>query len=147
MRVLFFSTVGTNESCQLFSLVKWSHVPLVTSTSTKWLIAILSGIHSAYYFVLNVKWSHVPLVTSTSTKWLIAILWGIHSAYYFGVNPSRRKGSQQYRLSTIDAHAVTLFHRELDYTTETTLTCRGVIAACSCELSYRLQGLWSYFWG
>ena len=54
---------------------------------------------------------------------------------------TRGKGQQQCRLSTIDACAVTLFQSEVYYKTETTLTCRGVIAACSCELSYRLQRL------
>lgn len=32
-------------------------------------------------------------------------------------------------------------HELLKFKTETTLTCRGVIAAYSCELSYRLQRL------
>jgi hypothetical protein len=60
---------------------------------------------------------------------------------YKFLNTHRRKGMQQYRLSTINAHAVTLFHREVDYKTETRLTCLGVIATCSCELSYRMQRL------
>ena len=45
------------------------------------------------------------------------------------------------------ADAVTLFHRDVYYKIETTLTCRGVIAACSCAVwpvVYRLQRLWLY---
>ena len=59
----------------------------------------------------------------------------------------RRKGLQQYRLSAIDAHAVTPFHRDVDYKTETTLTCRGVIGAnCrtgwrDCDLTLRVKAL------
>ena len=48
----------------------------------------------------------------------------------------RRKGLQRYRLYAIDAHAVNLFHRDVDFKTETTLTCRGVIGA-NCRTGWR----------
>jgi hypothetical protein len=45
------------------------------------------------------------------------------------------------RYCSCNMHAVTLFRSEVYYKTVFTLTCRGLIAACSCELSYRQQTL------
>ena len=62
----------------------------------------------------------------------------------FSSSEKNKIGSMQYRSFTINTHAVCIFHREIHYKTETTLTYCGVVTACSCELSYRPQRSWSY---